>query len=45
MRSAARWLTVVLAAVNVPGVDIQGCLKAAKRLGMEFRSRKYQKLG
>jgi TatD DNase family protein len=41
----AAGITVVLAAVNVPGVDIQGCLKAAKRLGMEFRSRKYQKLG
>jgi TatD DNase family protein len=41
----AAGIKVVLAAVNVPGVDIQGCLKAAKRLGMEFRSRKYQKLG
>lgn len=36
---------VVLTAVNVPGVDIEGCLKAAKRLGLEFRSRPYKKLG
>jgi len=41
----AAGMKVVLTAVNVPGVDIQGCLKAAKRLGMEFRSLKYQKLG
>ncbi len=41
----AAGMNVVLTAVNVPGVDIQGCLKAAKRLGMEFRSLKYQKLG
>jgi TatD DNase family protein len=41
----AAGLKVVLTAVNVPGVDIEGCLKAAKRLGMDFRSRKYEKLG
>jgi TatD DNase family protein len=41
----AAGIKVVLTAVNVPGVNIQGCLKAARRLGMEFRSLKYHKLG
>ncbi len=41
----AAGLKVMLTAVNVPGVDIQGCLKAAKRLGIDFRSRPYRKLG
>ena len=41
----AAGLKVVLTAVNVPGVDVSGCLKAAKRLEVEFRSRPYQKLG
>lgn len=38
-------MQTVLTAVNVPGVDVPGCLKAAKRLGLDFRSRRYQKLG
>ncbi len=41
----AAGITTVLTAVNVPGVDIRACLRAAKRLGMEFRSRKYHKFG
>ncbi len=38
-------IRVTASAVNCPGIDVQACLKAAKRLGLEFRSRKYKKLG
>jgi len=44
-KAQAAGIKVTVTAVNCPGIDIQACLKAAKRLGLEFRSRKYKKLG
>jgi TatD DNase family protein len=44
-KAQAAGLKVTVTAVNCPGIDIGACLKAAKRLKLEFRSRKYKKLG
>jgi TatD family-associated radical SAM protein len=44
-KARAAKLKVTVTAVNCPGIDISACLKAAKRLKLEFRSRKYRKLG
>jgi len=40
--AAAAGLQVIVTAVNCPGIDVRACLKAAQRLNLEFRSRKYR---
>lgn len=43
--AAAAGIQVIVTAVNCPGIDVRACLRAAQRLNLEFRSRKYRKLG
>jgi len=44
-KAQAAGLAVTVTAVNCPGIDMGACLRAARRLKLEFRSRKYRKLG